>query len=79
MSNFPYAFAATVYFAIVSVALLVLGGQGIRSIVMMSLFLGAISQFAIQGRGPFAELHSNMVAYVAMALLLIAIVLYMFK
>jgi len=76
MSNFPYAFAATVYFAVVAVALLALGTHGVRSIVMVALFLGAVSQFIMQGTGREAEVLSNMVAYVAMALMMAAIVLY---
>lgn len=76
MSNLPYSLAATIYFTVLAVSLLVFGTHAVRSVVMMSLFLGAVSQFVIQGRGDLVELHSNMFAYVAMALLLIAMVLY---
>lgn len=78
MSNFPYSLAATVYFSTLVIALLVLGTHSVRSVVLTSLFLGALSQFVMQGDGRMAELHSNALAYVAMAFIVIAMILYVF-
>ena len=71
--NIVYAFAATVLYSIIAVALLALGDHDTRVVVLMSLVFGVMSQFLAQDGRRFVDSISLILAWLAMVLTVVAV------